>query len=351
MAQPSRGQAQQQSQQDRAKYNTPHKPPPEAPKAEMRDAPPVASSQGFAEDLQAAVDAGQVYKMTGDITLDRPVTVDIRKSHAGWFGLTGNYFKVYSRVQGAPAITFRMADGSTPNGTCARAFLLENLTVLGSGQEDGGIKIDVPAQGSWLVNPSISNLWIEGCGGKGAFVMRGNIFEGTLYSVGTQDNLGSGIYLANAGGAAVLSAIRIYGATQRQNNDWGILCDQYDGPSDVRIHGMYFCLNKKGGINYWSGLELIEDCGFENNGEYGLNVQNFCHMNRVTGSTNGTQPILVIGYLANPWTLTDCAMTGYMGGNPTFGSFTGNGQTLTFRGSYDKSKITIGGGVNAVYSP
>jgi hypothetical protein len=326
-------------------------PPPEAPRADMMDAPPAASSQGFKEDLQAVIDQGGVYVMHGDMTIDQPVVIEIRHSHAGWFGLDGGHFKIYSRVQGQPALTFRMADGTTPNGTCARAFTICNLTMRGSGTEEGGLKVDVPAEGSWLVNPILRDIWIEGMGGKAGLILRGNLFEGTLFGVGTQDNKGSGIYLANAGGAAVLSAIRIYGSTQRQNGDWGILCDQYDGPSDVRLHGIYFCLNRKGGINYWSGLELCEDCGFENNGEYGLNVQNFCHLNRVTGSTNGTQPTLVVGYLANPWTITDCAMTGYMGGNPTFGSFSGNGQTLTFRGHYDKSKITIGGGVTAVYTP
>jgi hypothetical protein len=60
---------------------------------------------------------------------------------------------------------------------------------------------------------------------------------------------------------------------------------------------------------------------------------------------------LIIGYLANPWHITDCAMTGYSGADPHFGSFTGNGQRLTLRGRYDPAKLTIGNGVDAVFAP
>jgi len=308
-----------------------------------------ATPETFGAALQDAVDKGQVFKLDYDITIDQPITIDIRYSHRGWFGLDGQHHKIYSTVTGAPALTFTMP--TSLHGVCARGFYLGNLTMLGNLAEEGGLKIDAQAEDSWLVDAHLENIWLENFGGKAALTCRGNLFESSWYDVSTQDNAGAGLYFANAGGAAVASAIRLFGGTQRQNGGAGYLVDAYDGPGDIRLHGLYFCLNRGGGIVSWAGCELIHDCGFENNTDFGINVQNYCTMNRCTGSTMGTQPQLVIGYLANPWSITDCSMVGYAGADPSFGTFTGNGQRLTFRGRYDTSRISIGSGVDAVFAP
>jgi hypothetical protein len=325
---------------------SPKTPPVPRPKP----APPDhAHAAEFERDLQAAVDAGKVLKMTADVTLHSAVRIVIRHSHRGWFGLDGNHFKIHSHVQGHPALTFVMEESLS--NVCARGFYVGDLTMLGSGDEDCGLVIDAAAQQSWLVDCHLENLWLESFGGKAALRCRGNVFESSWYDISTQDNKGSGLAFENAGGHAVCSAMRLFGGTQRQNGDYGTLIDQYDGPGDLRFHGQYYCLNAKGGINSWAGCELVVDCGFENNGEFGIYIQNYATLIRCTGSTMGTQPQLVIGYLANPWAITDCSMVGYSGADPMFGSFSGNGQRLTLRGKYDPAKLTIGSGVDVVFTP
>jgi hypothetical protein len=314
---------------------------------ERRKRPPPTTQ--FEQDLQAAIDDGQVLQLNADITLEQPVRIKIRHSHQGWFGLDGGFHKIHSTVQGEPALSFVMPEDL--HGVCARGFFLGNLSMLGDGNEEGGLVVDAIAGDSWLVNAELRSIWIEGMGGKAAIICAGNVFESSWYNVSTMDNKGAGIYFANRTAGAIVSAMHLYGGTQRSNDGAGILIDQYDGPGDISVHGMYFCENKGGGYHSWAGCELLDKCGFENNSEFGINVQNYCHMRRCTGSTHGTQPLLVIGYLANPWVIDDCAMVGYSGGEPRFGQFTGNGQRLTLRGKYDSSLITIGQGVDLVFAP
>lgn len=330
-------------------------PSPVAPRPGTTSAanPPLAKvtvdTATFQNDLQAAVDAGQVYKLDRDIGIDQPVTITIRHSHRGWFGLDGQHHKIFSLVERAPALTFLMPEDQ--HLICARGFHLGNLTMVGNQTEEGALNIDAAAGDSWLVNAHLENLWVENFGGKAAIRCRGNVFESSWYDVSTMDNAGAGIHFINAGAGAVVSAMHLFGGTQRQNGGAGILVDQYDGPGDITVYGMYFCENKGGGYHSWAGVELLDKCGFENNSEWGINVQNYAHLRRCTGSTHGTQSQLVIGYLANPWVIDDCSMTGYSGGDPSFGTFTGNGQRLTFRGRYDTSRISIGSGVDAVFAP
>jgi hypothetical protein len=326
-------------------------PSPVVPRRASPVTPPrnAMTSPEFKDNLQGAVDKGEVFKLEDDVSLTTPVTITIRQSHRGWFGLDGGFRKIYSTVTGQPALTFVMPEDQ--HLVCARSFFLGNLTMLGNQTEEGALKIDAAAGDSWLVNAHLENLWLENFGGTAALTCRGNVFESSWYDVSTMDNTGAGIHFINAGAGAVVSAMHLFGGTQRQNGGAGILVDQYDGPGDISVYGMYFCENKGGGYHSWAGVELLSKCGFENNSEWGINVQNYAHLHRCTGSTHGTQSQLVIGYLANPWVVDDCAMTGYGGGDPMFGSFTGNGQRLTLRGRYDPAKLTIGSGVDLVMVP
>src|SRR5215471_19646322 len=178
------------------------------------------------------------------------------------------------------------------HGVCARGFFLGNLGMIGQGTEEGALNIDAIAGDSWLVNAHLQNLWLESFGGKAALTCAGNVFESSWYDVSTQDNAGAGIYFRNRTAGAIVSAMHIYGGTQRQNGGAGILVDQYDGPGDISVYGCYFCENKGGGYHSWAGVELLDKCGFENNSEFGINVQNYAHLRRCTGSTHGTQPLL-----------------------------------------------------------
>jgi len=200
-----------------------------------------------------------------------------------------------------------------------------------------GCKIDIPYNDRWLVNLELRSLWFEGCSGKAACTIAGSIFESFGYNVGTQDNTGAGLYFANAGepgNKGVVSAFRLFGGTHRQNGAQGVLMDQYDGPADVRMFGLYLCSNAKEGISSLAGLELVDACGFENNGGQGVYFENFAKLRDCTGSTYGRQGYLVRGVLANDASLHWCGVQGYNGGAPKLAHFAGMGRvTLTGSGT------------------
>lgn len=294
--------------------------------APYRPTPPT----DFQTALQSAFDAGRVLHLNAPITLDVPVAVKISKSNQGWFGLDGGLNRITSTVKGAPTLRFYM-DDSVPVSTCARGMMLKDFSIIGGGQEEGGLELEIPFNDRWLGNLELRSLWFEDLGGKAACSIKGSIFESFAYNVGTMDNKGAGLYFANAGDASnrgVVSAFRLFGGTQRQNGAQGILIDQYDGPADVRMFGLYFCGNKKEGLVGMAGLELIDACGFENNGYSGIYVENFATFRKCTGSTYGPQPYLINAATLGQMTLQSCGVTGYGGGTPKVGRFTGNGQVI-----------------------
>src|SRR5215475_9612112 len=132
-------------------------PSPRAPRPEETTLPPV--HRNFQQTLQEVIDKGGVYRLEADVTVDQPVVIEITHSHRGWFGLDGQHHKIYSTVQGRPALSFVMPENLS--NVCARGFFLGNLTMIGSGQEEGGLMLDARAQNAWLVNAHLENLWIE----------------------------------------------------------------------------------------------------------------------------------------------------------------------------------------------
>ena len=305
--------------------------------------PPTTSGSDFERDLQAKLDAGQVLTLNADMTLDAPVTVKLNTSHRTWHGIDGNLHTIKSAVRGQPAIRIIMDEG-TPVGTCDRSFVLKDFSFVGSGEERSGIVMDVPYNDKWVVNPLLQNLWFEAVGGRAGLEMIGSIFEGNLYSVGTMNCIENGLYFGNSGtdghGTGIVSAMRIFGGTQRQNGGHGILVDAYDGPYDVRCYGLYFCENAGFGAHFLAGCEEMSGCGFENNhGGAGIYFTNRIKVSHCTGSTHGPQQYLVDGYLVNPVSLIGCSVEGYGGGQPKLANFTGSGKVtvVACSGAIDSS--------------
>src|SRR5262245_15466225 len=306
----------------------------------MHRAPAPTPTSDFQTALQAAFDEGSVLHLNAPLTLEAPVAVKMQNTFQGWVGFDGGMNKITSLVNGAPAIRLYM-DESVPQGTCSRGMFVGNFSMLGCGEEANGLQIDVPFNDRWLVNPELRSLWFEGIGGNAGLAVMGSIFEGNLYSVGTMDCKGNGIYFANAGAPdnfGVVSALRFFGGTQRQNGANGIAVDQYNGPADVRLFGLYFCGNADCGIYALAGLELVDACGFENNyGGQGIYVENFATLRNCTGSTYGPQGYLVRGYTIGCMTLRACGVLGYGGGTPKLGTFTGSGSV--YLADCDRSAI------------
>lgn len=308
------------------------------------DPPPTNSA--FEQSLQAAVDAGEVLHLNESITIDAPVSIRLRQSHQAWHGIDGHNYKIVSKVRGGPVMRFYM-DESVPQGTCTRSFVCQGFSLIGGGEEEGGLVFDIPYNDRWLVNPLWRDIWIEGTAGKAGLSIVGSIFEGNLYCVGTMDCKENGVYLGNSGppgNVGIVSALRWYGGTQRQNGAAGILVDAYDGPADIRYYGLYFCANRDTGISTLAGIELADGCGFENNGGQGIYFNNFAKLQNCTGSTNGSQQYLVRGFLANPVLMSGCSMVGYLGGDPKLANLSGQGEA-TLIASGDGRDVEASGNV------
>ena len=105
-----------------------------------------------------------------------------------------------------------------------------------------------------------------------------------------------------------------------------VLVDAYDGPTDIRYYGLYFCENGGAGIFTKAGLELADGCGFENNhGGDAVYFENYAHLHRCSASTWGAQPTLVRGYAVNPVVLDDCSIYNYGGGEEVLYNITQGG--------------------------
>src|SRR5262245_42620188 len=218
--------------------------PSPAPRSSPRIVPgPTCATSEFQKALQQAFDEGTVLQLNNDVVVDTSVDIRITQSHQGWFGLDGNMHKIVSTVEAGPVIRVFM-DAETPAGTCSRGMFFGNFSLLGCGHEEGGLVFIVPANDRWLVNPEWRSIWIEGTGGFAWIAIEGSIFEGNLYSVGTMNCQEHGAYFNHAGPSnnlGVVSALRWYGGTHRQNGGDGILVNEYNGPYDVRLYGLYFC--------------------------------------------------------------------------------------------------------------
>jgi hypothetical protein len=318
-----------------------------------RQSPPRAGrcDSDFQAALQAAYDEGRVLHLNADVALDATVAIRMDRSHTGWHGLDGHGYRITSHVKGAPVLRFYM-DDQTPVSTCSRSMVLANFSMLGNGDEEGGVIVEVPFNDRWLVNPLWRDLWFEYIGGEAGMQTVGSIFEGNLYSVGTMDCKGAGLIFRNAGPSGnqgMVSALRLFGGTHRQNGGPGIMMDQYDGPPDVRLSGLYFCSNKDVGLLTRCGCETVSDCGFENNAGDGIYFENRIYLRNCSGSTFGPQKNLLRGYVCNPATIRSCRVQGYGGaGNdenwPKLASLIGSG-VVTVSDCDEGGEIEHGEGV------
>jgi hypothetical protein len=312
--------------------------------------PPTPDSD-FQKALQAAFDNQSMLTLNGNITLDVPVSVRIKDSWIGPFGIDGGHHRITSKVKGAPAIRIYM-DGSTPKGVMARALKLVDFSMLGSGEEANGLQVDVPFNDRWLAASEWRSLWFEGFGGHASAII-GSIFESYCYNIGTQDNRGAGLFFGNAGASGnqgIVSAFSVFGGTHRKNGGPGAWMAGYDGPSDVKFFGCYFVEGHDVGINAEAGLELVDACGFENNKEIGIAFNNFGNIRNSNVSSWGPQKFLCSGYLNGNVTLRSCGARGYSGGAPRLGTFRNKG-TVTLSDSGDASMVDVSDSVTVVVSP
>src|SRR5262249_17341385 len=188
-------------------------------------------------------------------------------------------------------------------------------------------------------NLSINTVHVEHVGGIGLDVI-GNV-KGTVFDSWMHGNSEGGARFANSTGGGVASGLEWDGGGFRKNGVAGLILD--NGAHDMTVKGAYFVENVGPGIDPTSGITLVQQSGFENNGDAGVMVHGSSPFVDHTFSTWGPQQAGVAGYLSNGQVV---AMTGDI--NEYYGSGSDPTVTANLQGS---GTLAIAGNGNVVFGP
>src|SRR5262249_4517839 len=260
-----------------------------------------------------------------------PIIINITSSTSGTVGIDLGGAKLYSQVGGGQPVIEIVAAA----GVKVSSLQLSNFTIQGNGSEGDGIKI--VADGSdRSINLNVSNVNVEHVGGIG-FDAIGNI-QSTVFNSWMHGNTGGGARFANSAHGGVASNLDWEAGGFRKNGVAGLILD--NGAHDMTVKGAYFVENEGPGINATSGIKLVQQSGFENNGGSGAMVQGTSAFVDDTFSTWGPQNAGVAGYLAAGQVL---AMTG--DNNEYYGPGSDTTVIANLQGS---GKLAMAGGGNVV---
>src|SRR5204862_3296478 len=113
-----------------------------------------------------------------------------------------------------------------------------------------------------IKNLSLDSVNIEHVGGIGLDVI-GNV-HGTILNSWMNGNNGGGARFANGPNGGVADGLSWIGGGFRKNPVAGLILD--NGTKDMKVKGAYFVENVGVGIDATSGITLVKESGFENNG-------------------------------------------------------------------------------------
>ena len=124
--------------------------------------------------------------------------------------------------------------------------------------------------------------------------MIGNV-HGTVFDSWMNGNTGGGARFANGVNGGVADGLAWTGGGFRKNGVAGLILD--NGTHDMKVTGAYFVENVGVGIDATSGITLVKESGFENNGGTAALVSGTSNFVSDTFSTWGVQQTAVGGYL------------------------------------------------------
>lgn len=220
-------------------------------------------SAALQKTFEAALD-GSAAKMVvippGRYRVTRPIRIQTRDRPHG--NIT---HRAGILAQGATLVS-SIADGQPvidiESRATVRYFLIEGLTIKGSGRDGHGLSITCQKRGRYFYNFCLRDLVIEGCGGDGCHMI-GNLFEGQIFNSYFRDNKSNGATFGHGAEDTVLSAVHVFGCVFGGNGRHG--AEMIKGAVDVGFQGCYFLLNQHYGLSAGQGCTLLSHCGFENN--------------------------------------------------------------------------------------
>lgn len=316
-----------------------------------------ADSSGFEAALRSKFSTGGTLNWTGgDVRLKRPIHIDVTQSMIG-VGVDLNGAKVIADFNDATkrAITIRIP--SANKHVALRGMKFFDGTIIAESPALDALGFICLTNHSWIYSWKLMNLDIEQFARDGLF-FAGSVSEGELHAVTCASNGRNGITFRNDGvngDTGIVSAISIFGGQMRKNGNAGIETQSavtYQEPRDLNIRQTYFVENKGPGLNAVAGFTRAEGCGFQNNGECGINFMNEGRMTDCRASSHGSQPYLVKAFFNNGGMVMDaCRIEGHSGfeGKMKLGKVSGVG-TVSLRDSGQISDLDISGNITVKVS-
>jgi hypothetical protein len=313
-------------------------------------APARADPAEFEAALRAKFAAGDVLNWTGgNVRLKRPIAIDVTTSlKTAGVDLNGATVVADFNNPGRSALTIRIP--AEHKGIAFRGLKIFNGSFTTDSPAQDAIDLICLTNSSWIYSWKLMNLDIEGFARDG-LLFHGSVFEGDCVAVTCSSNGRNGMTFRNDGPAddtGIVSAIAIFGGQLRKNGNAGIETQspvRYREPRDLNISQTYFVENKGPGLNAVSGFSMAQGCGFENNAECGIYLENEGRMFACRAGTFGPQPYLVKAHLnGGSMLMQACRIQGYSGfeRKMKFAKLRGNG-TVTLAGSGDRSDLDIEG--------
>jgi hypothetical protein len=239
--------------------------------------------------LKTAVASGSAHLTDATYSVSAPIVINLTSASQGPINIDFGGAKIQSNIaNGGPVIEIIVGAGVNVS-----QLTLSNLLINGNGAEGDGIKIIADGTDRSIKNLSVNSVNIEHVGGIGLDVI-GNV-HGQIFNSWMNGNNGGGARFANGPNGGVADGLSWIGGGFRKNPVAGLILD--NGARDMTVKGAYFVENVGVGIDATSGITLVKESGFENNGGTAIVTNGSANIVSDTFSTWGPQKVAVGGYL------------------------------------------------------
>lgn len=179
------------------------------------------------------------------------------------------------------------------NGAPNRSFVLKGFSLYGGvyeGRSIGSCVSIQAARNSAIYKFVLQDIWTDYCSGNGVELI-GDVFEGSIYNMQTENNNGSGLYMKHGADCGVVSNVFVWGLNASRSHRYGMeLATQSGcgGVSSVHAFAPSFVSNGLGGILATGGIRNVIGGNCENSGLVCVDINDSPYQTRVVGMEMST---------------------------------------------------------------
>lgn len=116
---------------------------------------------------------------------------------------------------------------------------------------------------------TLRDWWIDYCGRHG-LVLSGDVYEGSVWNLNSENNNNSGLYLSHLPGHMILSNIFLIGINSSRNKAYGV--EAGNAANGIQLTQFSFVNNAKGGALFPWGVRSVTSGNCENSGQVCVDV-------------------------------------------------------------------------------